>query len=249
MDAIFELSFLLNQAISLTALCLIQYTNGYLAEHKNVKVNYTRKINHFTLFVIPILLNRGYAYDQSFGLFALGAFLAVFKFIFYIKPIRDRVPFIRTMFSSFDRPEDRPHTLLWLSTQTAAGYLVLIPMGILFSQLGLMELILIPILIYGIGDGLAEPVGVRFGKHKYAAYALFSDKKYFRTFEGSACVLITSIIVVIAHYTFFTPLQLMVALAAIPILMTLAEAFSPHTWDSPVMFLVGSLSLLAISFI
>jgi hypothetical protein len=28
--------------------------------------------------------------------------------------------------------------------------------------------------------------------------------------------------------------------------MTLAEAFSPHTWDTPYMFLVGTVSLLGI---
>jgi hypothetical protein len=28
--------------------------------------------------------------------------------------------------------------------------------------------------------------------------------------------------------------------------MTLAEAFSPHTWDTPFLFLVGGLSLLGI---
>ena len=77
------------------------------------------------------------------------------------------------MFLSFDRPEDRPNTLLWLSTQITIGYLILIPTIIFFISIGYGDLILIPILVNGIGDGLAEPVGVRFGRLKYKTYALF----------------------------------------------------------------------------
>lgn len=70
-------SYLLTQAVTLLILIAIQYSNGLLVEHKNVKVNYTRKINRFALFFLPILLNRQYAYDQAYGLFILGAILAV----------------------------------------------------------------------------------------------------------------------------------------------------------------------------
>ena len=101
------------------------------------------------------------------------------------------------MFLSFDRPEDRPNTLLWLSTQLIAGYLILIPIIIYFYKIGYGALILVPILVNGIGDGLAEPVGVRFGRLKYKTYALFTKIKYERTIEGSACVFFTSIILII----------------------------------------------------
>jgi len=247
MDAAVEMPVLISQAINLFTLCLVQYSGGLLAVHKNVKVNYTRKLNHFLLFLIPILLGQTYVFNGSYGLFVLGAVLAVAKFIFYIEPIREKIPFIKMMFSSFDRPEDRPYTLLWLSTQTAAGYLVLLPMGILFAHYDLLSLMLIPIFIYGIGDGLAEPVGVKFGRHKYRVPALFTNKKFYRSLEGSACVFITSVIVIGAHYSYFTPIQFTVALGIVPLAMTLAEAVSPHTWDSPFMFFVGYLSLFIIT--
>ncbi len=244
-----DLNFLLTQGTNLLFLILIQFGNGLLVIHKNVKVNYTRKINHFMLFFIPIFLNRDYASEEAFGLFALGAFFAVAKFIFYAKPIRERVPFIKTMFRSFDRPEDRPNTLLWLVTQTAAGYVVLITMSILFVNRGLMDLVLIPILIYGIGDGLAEPVGVRFGRHKYKTLALFTPKEYYRTLEGSFVVFLTSLVVIAAYFNYFTPPQFLIAILVVPILMTLTEAYSPHTWDAPTMFLAGFLSLFWITMV
>jgi phytol kinase len=211
-----------------------------------VKVNYTRKINHFALFFLPMYLDRLISYQQSIGLILMGISIAVFSLIIYIRPIRTKIPLIARMFLSFDRPEDRPHTLFWLSTQIAVGYLVIIPMFILFSQKGYMNLILIPILINGIGDGLAEPVGIKFGRLKYQTYAFFSQKKFNRTLEGSACVFITSIIVILVFKPYFYPEEFIVALIAIPFVMTLAEAFAPHTWDTPFLFIAGYFTLYLI---
>ena len=111
------------------------------------------------------------------------------------------------------------------------------------------NIIFIVIIINGIGDGLAEPIGVRFGKHKYETYALFTKKKYTRSLEGSACVFITALITLILFGKSFNPIQFVVALIAIPIVMTLAEAFSPHSWDNPFLFVVGvSLLFLILQF-
>ena len=179
----------------------------------------------------------------------MGAVAAVLSLSIYIEPIRKKVPPIATMFTSFDRPEDRPHTLFWLSTQLAAGYMVLLPMIVLFYYYDLMAWIFLPVLINGIGDGLAEPVGVRYGKHRYTVRALFSKKKFVRTLEGSSCVLLATILIVVLFHATFTPGQLVAALLVLPLLMTLAEAVSPHTWDTPFLFLVGYLTLFGISFI
>ncbi len=241
-----ETGYLFDQLIKVSLLFGIQYSTGLLVVFKGVKVNYTRKINHFMLFLLPVYLDSTYVYEESPELFVSGAFFTVLSMAIYTRPIRNRVPVIKTMFRSFDRPEDRPYTLLWLVTQVLAGYLVLIPMGLLFAHYDLLHLILIPVLINGIGDGLAEPVGVAFGRHKYRTHALFTRKKYVRTLEGSACVLITSIITVAAYSAYFTPWQLAAGLVIIPLLMTIAEAFSPHTWDTPFLFLVGYLALFAI---
>jgi dolichol kinase len=241
--------FLANLTIKAVSLFLVQYATGLLVVHKGIKVNYTRKINHFALFIIPTYLDRVFAYQQTFGLFVLGAVLVILSPALYVQPLRDRYATINTMFRSFDRPEDQPYTLMWLSTQIFAGFLVIVPMVALFARRDLLDLILVPILINGIGDGLAEPVGVRFGRHQYGVHALFTRKSYVRTLEGSACVFITSIVVIAVHYPFFTPMQYLVALAFLPTVMTLTEAFSPHTWDTPFLFLVGYLALFGIKMI
>ena len=235
--------------IQAAILFLVAYTSGNLVYYKGVKVNYTRKINHFALFSIPFLLDNFFPVEASIESLLLGSFLAVFGLIIYIKPIRDHSSIISRMFLSFDRPEDRPNTLLWLSTQLIAGYLILIPIIIYFYKIGYGALILVPILVNGIGDGLAEPVGVRFGRLKYKTYALFTKIKYERTIEGSACVFFTSIIVIIFFRSEFTSSELILAIILFPIIMTLAEAFAPHTWDTPFLFLFGYSSLFIIKII
>ena len=241
------LNFVLNQLIKNTLLFIICYLCGLLVLNKGVKTNYTRKIGHFSLFFLPFFLDIFFFYDKNnIFLTAISLFSGLFFFIIYIKPIRERVNVINIAFLSVDRPEDRPHTLRWLFTQTLVSFIVIIPLYLYLMAINKMELIFIPILINAVGDGLAEPIGIRFGKHKYKTYALFTKKKYERSIEGSICVFVASILTILLLFPFFTFFQFIIALIAIPISMTLAEAFAPHTWDNPFLFLVANLLVFFI---
>lgn len=244
-----EAAFVYHQGIKFFLLFLIQCGCGLLAVYKGVKVNYTRKIVHFSIFLIPIYLDRVFAYKGTLNLFVAGSLLSIAILLIYIKPIRERIFLVGLMFASIDRPEDRPHSLLWLATQVFAGFMVIIPMGLLFAANDLQHLLLIPIWINAIGDGLAEPVGVRFGRHTYSANALFTNRKYHRTLEGSACVYFASLAIIAAHHVHFTLPQLTVALVVVPVVMTLAEAFSPHTWDTPLLLFAGYAVVFGIAMI
>jgi len=234
------------QAIITLTLLIINYLTGLIVKYTNVKVNYTRKINHFSLFFLPYFIILFFNIPSDLrGITAM--LTSLLTIVILVRPIRERVPFLKTMFLGFDRPEDRPNTFFWLSTQflfcNIIGFFI-------FSFLSLYsraELWLIIVLISGIGDGLAEPVGIRFGKHKYNVKAIFSKNKYTRSVEGSVCVFITSFIAILAFFPSFTTPQLIIALISIPICMTLAEAFAPHTWDNPFLFLVGGFLLIAIA--
>lgn len=238
--------FWLNQFSKLSLLYFIAYLCGLWVERKGIKVNYTRKINHFALFFLPHFIGKIIPFEPTTLTIFSGSLLSIMSLAIYLKPIRKRSSLLQKMFLSYDRPEDRPYTFLWLSTQFAATYAVYLPFYFYFRHQNLGELILIPILINGIGDGFAEPIGVRFGNHKYQTRALFTHKKFTRSYEGSACVFITSIVVLFFFKELFLPHQFKVALLAIPPLMTLAEAYSPHSWDSPFLFLIGGLTLAAI---
>jgi dolichol kinase len=241
-----DYEILATELLKIACYGLVGWICGVWIRWKSIKVNYTRKINFFALFLTPILISRIYPYEPT----PQGTVLRVGFFIsfllLFIKPIRDRISFLKTIFLSWDRPEDQPHTLFWLSTQLIAGYAILIPMDVLFNQYGFANLVLIPVLVHGIGDGLAEPVGVRFGRHKYAARAFFSKRRYTRSLEGSACVLIAAFLIIFLFRSSFNTPQFIVALLTVPILMTLAEAVSPHTWDTPLLYLSGFSALWGI---
>ena len=123
---------LLKGVIQTVILFSIQYVSGSLVYYKGIKVNYTRKINHFALFFVPMFLDNILPAEPSIESIIIGSFIAVVSLAIYIKPVRNKSRIIERMFLSFDRPEDRPNTLLWLSTQITFGYLILIPNIIFF---------------------------------------------------------------------------------------------------------------------
>jgi phytol kinase len=81
---------------------------------------------------------------------------------------------------------------------------------------------------------------------KYRARALFSDKLYVRSIEGSLCVFIFGILSVVALKDSFTYMQFWAAIMLIPLGTTLAEAYSPHTWDTPFIYGVAGFSIFCI---
>ncbi|TCP18432.1 hypothetical protein EV693_102111 [Nicoletella semolina] len=99
----------------------------------------------------------------------------------------------------------------------------------------------ITILTTTIGDGLAEPIGVRFGKHKYNVKGILVNRDYFRSYEGSLVVFFFSLIIYIFYMPYFNDsLYKWVGLIIYPIFMTITEAKSPHTWDTPFLFFIGN---------
>jgi len=216
-------NFWIGELIKVVVFFSTSFVLGKWFVQKGVKVNYTRKIFHFIFFFFPLFLAATLPFEPSKTL----------------TPIREKSTFLSIGFLSIDRPEDRPYTLLWVSTQFIATYLVLVIMVAWLERYDKSVLIFITFLIAGIGDGLAEPVGVRFGKHAYKTHALFTNKKYTRTIEGSLCVFFSGILAVVLLLEHLTQTQFILALLIIPLAMTLAEALSPHTWDAPFLYLVG----------
>jgi dolichol kinase len=225
------------------------YACGKLVEWFHAKVAYTRKLIHFVTFALPWTLQQAFGLQSNLRVAVIASFLVPLHFFIFVEPIRRRSRIVSTMFRSFDRPEDRPHTLWWIITQFAATYSVYAALYGALIYRDATEWMIIPLLIMAIGDGLAEPVGVRFGKHPYATTSLDGKRSYRRTWEGSACVFVTGIIVVLCLTHWFTMPQLIAALLVIPISGTLLEAKAPHTWDQPVMLLGMGVELLAISYL
>lgn len=223
---------------------------GYIITTKNdvFKVNYTRKLQHFAAYMIPLLISSPAA-DYGPLTLCWGNWFTLCAFLILIKPLRERSTFIMLQFNSLDRPEDRPNTLSWIvGGNIIPGCVMIIFFKWLYSLNGQQDMVYIFVFITGIGDGLAEPVGIYLGKHKYWTTSCFGDRRYQRSFEGSSCVFISGIIFVSCFwYTFESALQFWIALALIPPAMTYSEATSPHTIDTPFLMGVGGTMLWVIS--
>jgi len=238
----------------------VAFLGGLVVLNWHVKVNYTRKIQHFCAYLIP-LAAEGREQPavsniwQTLLLMWWSYWFTLMSFTVFVYPLRTRFRILDIMFASLDRPEDRPNTLYWITTQVFIGYVVLS----IFSwycdwtdQPILRALVFIPVFVTGIGDGLAEPIGVRWGRHKYKTrgFCKDRDKIYTRSYEGSACVYVVGVLSCLAFYSKFANwLQCALATVVLPPLMTLAEAFSPHTWDTPFLLVTGLLILWADTFV
>ena len=236
-------NFLIIELIKLFCFWLLAFTLGNLVRKYNIKVNYTRKVHHFSLLFFPVLLAAYFPYEDD-----LLGLIGAFSFIWTIVPFyfRNHIPTLETCFLSFDRPEDRPFTLLWLITQFFFGLLIGISVAIfaeIYFGIPWPKIALLVLCLAHIGDGLAEPIGVRFGRIKYKTYALFTKKRYYRTLEGSLAVLISTIVVLIWFNHLFTAQQFIWALLTLPFILMITEAVSPHTWDGPFLSGVSGLAI------
>ena len=151
------------------------------------------------------------------------------------------------MFLSYDRPEDRPHTVRLVATQVLGMTVALIGVAYLyqFSELPL-DLLAIPLIITAFGDGLAEPVGVFFGKHKYKTKDLFGDRVYTRSYEGSSMVFFASIFALIFFGNLFPVHELVCLFLFLTLLMTITEAYSTHTWTTHSCTLVRASTYIVV---
>ena len=225
---------------------------SYLVLRYKIKINYVRKLGlrpwrKLTAFVIPLLVSKGgQAIPDVCAVFAMGQLLTILT---EWHAIRRRVRFLRYAFLSWDRLEDRPYSMRYDLLEDVFRFLVYLPFMVIFGKMSLI--VMIPNLINEFGDGLAEPVGIRWGRHTYRVKALWYKGKAFagsfqRSLEGSAAVFAVSILVLFAYRDQFTPTQFLVALLTIPLGMTIAEAVSPHTADGPLLALTGCGMLLGI---
>ena len=222
---------------------------GYIISSKNhwFKVNYTRKIQHFAAYLVPLLSPP----TEPFGILPhlWESLFVLFMFLILIKPVREFSKFFMLQFNSLDRIEDRPNTLKWIVLgNMLPGLLIITIFKQLFeTYLGLPHLASIVVFTVAIGDGFAEPVGTYLGKKKYVVPSWNLKNRYVRSYAGSACVYIFAILFILLYRTqFANPQEFWTAFILFPPVMTLSEAFAPHSMDTPIMMLIGFSLLFGI---
>ena len=222
---------------------------GYITTSKNkwFKVNYTRKIQHFAAYLVPLLSPP----TEPLGILPhlWESLFVLFMFLVLIKPIRERSTFFMLQFNSLDRVEDRPNTLKWIILGNMLPGLLIITIfkQIFETYLNLPALATVVVLTVAIGDGLAEPIGTYLGKKKYLVPSWNFKHRYVRSYAGSACVYVCAMLFLLLYGgQFENTKEFLTAVILFPPIMTLAEAFSPHSMDTPIMMLIGFSLLFGI---
>jgi phytol kinase len=106
--------------------------------------------------------------------------------------------------------------------------------GGLLNNLLIGQFAIIGYLVAGWGDAAGEPVGVRFGKHKYKVPTVARVVCY-RTYEGSLAIFIvsTTAIVIVITQVLKIPVLPAVGIGLVAGLITsIVEAISPHGIDN-----------------
>ncbi|MHC9539223.1 MAG: hypothetical protein AB9903_06855 [Vulcanimicrobiota bacterium] len=228
---------------------------GYIITNRSswFKVNYTRKLQHFAAYLVPLISGNSHSgsnlHPHSILPHLWESLLVLLVFLLLIKPIREKSRFFMLQFNSLDRPEDRPNTLKWIVLGNILPGLILATIfKQLFECINEPNLVFIIVLIIGIGDGLAEPVGIYLGRKKYLAPSWGLKQRYVRSYAGSACVYICALIFIAMFYADFNSVgRFITAMLVIPPVMTVVEATAPHSMDTPLMMIIGFSVLFAIA--
>ena len=154
---------------------LTAYFVGWLKRAKGMRTPYTRKIFHFITFTAATVL------QITLGLSAVALFGGILTLAVAYGLYRKRE---LSFYDAIARPTDEPH----------GGLFVVLPLisvvaGGVIGNLVFGQLAAIGYMVVGWGDAVGEPVGTRWGKHRYRVPS-FGKVKITRSLEGSLAVAI-----------------------------------------------------------
>ncbi len=190
---------------------------GSLRVKKQWRVGYTRKLFHFCIFTAAGVL------QLIWGLPVVVVFgTAISLLVLWAVWQGEQSNFYRALARPSDAPQEKLFILIPLLTTAAGGVL---------TNLFFMQWAAIGYLVGGWGDAVGEPVGSRWGRHRYKVPSMAGVAST-RSIEGSAAVFLVSAIVAylgLQAQGLSNPFvyALLIALAA-----TGVEAISTHGLDN-----------------
>lgn len=200
---------------------------------RGVAVAYTRKVFHFGIFTGAGLVH---AWGGLPATNAYGAVVAALVLAAVVRGDGD------SFYEALARDRDRPRRSLFIVVP-----LVTTAVGGLASALVAGPWAVVGYLVAGWGDAVGEPVGARWGRHRYRVPSLAGVAAH-RTWEGSAAVLVVSAGAAavamaglgVATGALVAPALLVGAVAA------LVEGVSSHGTDNLTVQLAASLTALLL---
>ncbi len=205
--------------------CLI--LAGKLKSRRHWPTGYTRKLFHFLIFSTAFITHLIWEVP---GVCLFGATTTMV--IGYALSRGSG----NAMYEAMARETDEPRRTFYIVVAYIATLLGGLVNNIFFPRAAVLGY-----LVCGIGDALAEPVGTRFGKHRYRVLAM-GGVRAFRSLEGSSSLFLVSTLILILFIGLspnaaLTPLSIAIAFL-IAAISTAIEAVSPHGWDNATLQVV-----------
>ncbi len=205
------------------------FAAGWVKTRRGWRTGDTRKLFHFAIFTCAAVLSAtlGFAAVNLLGgLMALAIAFALWR--------GDGFPFYEAM----ARETDRPRRSLYIAVPFIATAIGGIASAALFGPFATVGIV-----ASGWGDAIGEPIGIRFGKHRYRVPNFGSGVVSDRSFEGSAAVLLAvfaGTLCVFAFANLDLPTTIgwgsLAAIAlAVAFASTVVEAVSHHGLDNLTM--------------
>jgi len=161
--------------IGLAVAAVAGWFAGRLRAVRGVAAPYTRKVFHFAIFTAAAAIHL---WKGPSGVVVFGGFVALVVLAVVVRG-KGHPPY-----EALARPSDAPHRSLFVLVPLATTALGGVLANILSPGYGYVGY-----LVAGWGDALGEPVGTRWGRHRYRVPTL-AGVPATRSLEGSAAVLL-----------------------------------------------------------
>ncbi len=210
------------------SVCLI--VAGMLKRRADWPTGYTRKTFHFLIFTSAVIVHA------VWGTSTMCLFGGMTSLVILFAVLRGEG---NLLFEAIAREKDAPRRAWFVVAPYFATLIGGVTSHVWFGSHAAVA----GMLVTGLADAIAEPVGTRFGKHPYRVITL-TEATCTRTIEGSTAVFIASILSLVIAVQLHPDLQLswsvMGIVFGVAAISTLVEAVSPHGWDNLTLQLLPS---------
>lgn len=189
-----------------------------------VRTGDTRKVFHFCIFTLAAVLSGSLGFDAVNLLGGMTA-LAVLAAL--------RRGAGNPFYEALARESDAPHRSLYVLLPLLATALGGITSAVLFGSAATVGMA-----VAGFADAVAEPIGIRWGRHRYRVPTFPGSPPATRSLEGSAAVFAAAMLAAFLALRLriegasCDQLRLVGAAAAIALVSAVVEAFSHHGLDN-----------------
>jgi phytol kinase len=218
----------------LAAVVSVWVMSGALKASGRIPCDIARKINH-VLALAGGAIWFGWLPHPVARASAVALCGLLVPLIVIVCVLRDRVPF-RYAFLANTRKSDAPHEAFYFWSSWLVSMAGLVAVEFVFDDIVVTRT---AALLVGIGDGVAEPIGRRLGRHRFRVLSLTAGKPAVRSLEGSAAVFVGCLLTLFACFG----TRPVAVVAGISLLLTVVEAVSPHGLDNLTIPIAAALAL------